>query len=331
MKTGLRYFTLFFVIALSFIFIGCEKEITVDLPAAEPKIVVEGSIEQGQPPIILLTYSQGYFEPTDLSSLSSFFVHDAEVTLSNGTETEPLFEICTSELTQEQLELVSGVIGFTPQELAQFEICVYTTLNPNLWGEVGKVYNLTVVKDQHNLRASTKINQIVALDSLWFKIPNEDPGDSLGFIFSILTDPDTSGNAYRWYAKRINQYPAWAPQGLAGQQKDDNFIAPLGSVSDDAFFNGLQFEFGYIRGTGPNPSKFDDLNEERGYFKRGDTIVVKGCSIDLKAYQFILSYESQIANQGSPFSIPYNLQSNVEGGLGAFIGYAAYYDTLICQ
>ncbi|MEZ4799858.1 MAG: DUF4249 family protein [Flavobacteriales bacterium] len=331
MKTRLRYFTVFFSIALGFIFIGCEKEITVDLPATEPKIVVEGSIEQGQPPIILLTYSQGYFEPTDLSSLSSFFVHDAEVTLSNGTLTESLIEICTSDLTPEQLELVSGIIGFTPEELAQYQICVYTTLNPDLWGEEGKVYDLTVVKDQHSLHSSTKINQIVALDSLWFKIPNEDPGDSLGFIFSILTDPDTSGNAYRWYAKRINHYPAWAPQGLAGQQKDDNFIAPLGSVSDDAFFNGLQFEFGYIRGTGPNPSKFDDLNEERGFFKRGDTIVVKGCSIDLKAYQFILSYESQIANQGSPFSIPYNLQSNVEGGLGAFIGYAAYYDTLICQ
>ncbi|MBK7947096.1 MAG: hypothetical protein IPJ85_18100 [Flavobacteriales bacterium] len=30
---------------------GCEKEITVDLPQSEPKVVVEGSIETGQPPL----------------------------------------------------------------------------------------------------------------------------------------------------------------------------------------------------------------------------------------------------------------------------------------
>lgn len=313
------------------LFISCEKEITVDLPAVAPKIVVEGTIEQGQPPIVLLTYSQGYFEPTDLSSLESFFVRGATVTLNNGSTSGNLTEICSSELTEEQLELIAEVLGFTPAQLSNFNICAYTTFDTQLWGEVGKTYTLTVSKDEHYLTAATKINQLVALDSLWFGIPNQDPGDSLGFIFGILSDPDTLGNAYRWYAKRINRYPSWAPDGLAGTQKDLTFIAPLGSVTDDNFFNGLAFEFGYFRGTGPNPSKFDDLNEERGFYKKGDTIAVKGCVIDLPAFRFIQSYESQIGNQGSPFSVPYNLESNVTGGLGAFIGYGAVYDTVICQ
>lgn len=303
----------------------------MDLPTATPKIVVEGSIEQSQPPLVLLTYSQGYFEPTDISSLESFFVRGAKVTLSNGTITGTLTEICSAELTEEQIELIAEVIGFTPEQLSNFNICAYTTFDTQLWGEVGKTYTLNVVKDNHNLTARTKINNLIALDSLWFGIPNQDPEDSLGFIFGILSDPDTLGNAYRWFAKRINRYPSWAPDGFAGEQKDPNFIAPLGSVIDDNFFNGLEFEFGYFRGTGPNPFKFDDLNAERGFFKKGDTVAVRGCVIDLPAFRFIQSYESQIGNQGSPFALPYNLESNVEGGLGAFIGYGAVYDTVICQ
>lgn len=326
-----QFYLAIFLLLSFLLLIGCEKEITVDLPQVTSKIVVEGTIEQGQPPIVILTYSQGYFEPTNLTSLEGFFVREANVTLSNGTIEESLFELCSADLTEEQLEQVAAIIGFTPSELAAFNICVYTTFNQSLWGEEGKTYELKVSKDEHNLRAVTKINNLIALDSLWFGIPNEDPGDSLGFIYAILTDPDTSGNAYRWYAKRINQYPSWAPDNLAGEQKDANFIAPLGSVTDDAFFNGLQFEFGYFRGTGPNPSKFDDLNAERGFFKRGDTVAVKGCVIDLKAFRFIDSYENQVANQGSPFAVPYNLESNIEGGLGAFIGYGASYDTLVCQ
>ncbi len=331
MKNFQVYCLIFVTCCMLLALSACEKEITVDLPQVEPKIVIEGTIEQGQPPLVLLTYSQGYFEPTNLSSLEGFFVRDAEVRLSNGTTSDELIEICAEDLTPEQLELIAELVGFTPSQLQGFNLCAYTTFNTALWGEEGKTYTLTVNKDQHRLSATTKINNLVELDSLWFSIPNEDPGDSLGFIFGILSDPDTAGNAYRWYARRINRYPAWAPDGLAGQQKDPNFIAPLGSVFDDTFFNGLEFEFGYFRGTGPNPSKFDDLNEERGFFKRGDTVAVRGCVIDLKAFRFIDSYENQIANQGSPFSVPYNLESNVTGGLGAFIGYGAVYDTVICR
>ncbi len=320
-----------FITFIVFSFYSCEKEITVDLPEVEQRIVIEGTIEQSQPPLVLLTYSQGYFEPTDVSSLESFFVRGAKVTLTDGTTTDSLFEICSSELSPQELEAIAGLIGFTPEQLSTFNICAYTTLNQNLWGQEGKTYTLKVEKDEHLLTASTKINTIVELDSLWFAIPNEENDDSLGFVYGILSDPDTTGNAYRWFAKRINSYPSWAPDGLAGQQKDPVYIAPLGSVFDDTFFNGLSFEFGYYRGTGPNPSKFDDLNEERGFYKKGDTIAVKGCVIDRQAFRFIDSYENQISSQGSPFSVPYNLETNVTGGLGAFIGYGAVYDTVICQ
>ena len=80
-------------------FISCEKEVEVDLPETEAKLVVEGVIEQGQPPIVLLTKSQSYFAPTDLGSIANIFVKDAVITVNDGTTTVTLSD-------------VTGVIGW---------------------------------------------------------------------------------------------------------------------------------------------------------------------------------------------------------------------------
>jgi hypothetical protein len=327
-RLGICYAALLVLILLSLH--SCEKEITVDLPIAEDKIVVEGNILPNNPPLILLTWSSGYFEPTDITTLQNIFVHDAEVKIKVDNNEYLLQEICSSDLSPEELELASAALGIPVETLQALEICLYTTLE--LFGEAGKLYSLEINKAEHRITGMTRIPELVELDSLWFEIVSTLPDDSLGFIFGTITDPDTIGNAYRWFAQRINRYPDWTEdEELRGTQKDFGYIAPLGSVFDDAFFNGLSFEFGYYRGSEPNSSKFDDLNEERGFFKRGDTVAVRGCTIDRNAYKFLYSFESQVSNQGSPFSVPFNPESNVIGGLGAFIGYGAVYDTVVCN
>ncbi|MEY3397973.1 MAG: hypothetical protein RL220_567 [Bacteroidota bacterium] len=308
---------------------GCEKEITVDLPVAAPRIVVEGSIEQDGPPIVFLTWSQGYFEPTDVESLQDLYVRDADVILSNGTISDTLVMLCADDLTDEELQLASELLGLNPEQVSMLGICVYTSFNQDIWGELGKTYNLKIDYQDHHLTSTTKINQTVELDSLWFEIVSSQPNDSLGFAFGYITDPDTLGNAYRWYAKRINRYPSWSEH--AGEQKDLVYLAPNPSVFDDEFFNGQTFEFGYFRAPLPNSDKEDDNNIERGFFKIGDTIAVKGCVIDRGVFRFLSSFEDQVANQGSPFAVPYNVESNVTGGLGVWAGYGAIYDTIICQ
>ena len=210
--------------------------------------------------------------------------------------------------------------------LLLLDICAYTKLDNSIVGEVNTTYRLEVDYDDHHLEATSKINSLVYLDSLWFETTGVQ--DSLGFAYATLTDPDTIGNAYRWFAKRINNYPSWS--ALAGTQKDNFYIAPLGSTYDDEFFNGLSFEFAYYRGSGAGSNKEDDYNAERGFFKVGDTIAVKGAVIDRNSFLYISSFEDQIASQGTPFSSPSNIQSYVSGGLGAWIAYGAVYDTIIC-
>jgi Domain of unknown function (DUF4249) len=321
-----------FLLGISVLLVACEKEIEVEIPAVDPKVVVEGNIEQGQPPIVLLSWSQGYFEPTDLNSLSEMYIKGATVTVSDGVNTVQLDEICTADIPAEFLELAAEALGFSAEQLQQFNICAYSKLDDQtIWGEEGKIYNLTIDYNEHHLTAQTKICNLVELDNLWFEIMTNDPNDSLGFIFGNLTDPDTLGNAYRWYAKRINHYPAWEDSSIAGEQKDAGYIAPIGSVFDDEFFNGLSFEFGYYRGALINSDKRDDIDVERGFYKTGDTVAVKGCVIDRGVYNFLSAFEDQISSQGSPFSVPFNVPSNINGGLGVWAGYGAVLDTVICQ
>lgn len=328
MKPSLNVILLF-VTLLAVSLVSCEKKITVDLPQGPRRIVVEGSIEQGMPPIVLLSWTQGYFDPIDLNAFQSLFITGATVTVSNGQNEVVLDEICSGSVPPELLPLVVELTGLSAQQLAAFNLCIYTTFNTAIWGEANRTYDLRVEHEGHVVTSSTKINTPLPLDSLWFAIPGTDPGnDSLGFTYAMLTDPDTLGNAYRWFARRVNRYPQWSPN--AGEVKDPRYIAPLGSATDDAFFNGLTFEFAFFRGLLPNSMKQDDLNEERGFYKVGDTIAVRATVIDRGALAYINSFEDQAGSSGTPFASPANILTNVQGGLGGWIGYGAVYDTIYC-
>lgn len=323
------YSTAFGIFLLSSL-LSCEKEITVDLPQTEPQIVVEGSIFPNEFPLVLLTKTQGYFDPTDITSLQNIFVHDASVIIYANGSSFPLQEICSSDLNPQELEVAAAALGVSADALQSLDLCLYTSFA--LTGEENTLYRIEVVKDEFRITGETKIPSLVELDTVYFDIINPAVQDTLGILYGRLTDPDTTGNAYRWFAKRINRYPSGTPdENLRGRPKDLTFIAPFGSVYDDTFFNGLSFEFAYPRGIESNSDKFDDNNEERGYYKLGDTVAIRGCTIDRGAFKFIRSLEAQIGNQGSPFAIPFNLESNLAGGLGAFIGYGAIYDTVVCM
>ncbi len=80
-------------ISLIVVCFSCQKQIEFDLPAVEQVLVVEGKIESGQPPIVFLTNTQGYFDPIDSSSFDNVFVRNADVSISDGTTNYPLTEV----------------------------------------------------------------------------------------------------------------------------------------------------------------------------------------------------------------------------------------------
>ena len=292
---------------------NCQKQIEFDLPPVEQTFVVEAVVESGLPPRVIVTNTQGYFDPLDSSSFLNMFVDDAVVELSDGDTT---YELVYSFVNS------NGVI-----------LPGYTSFDPDVIGQYGKNYSLHVQVGDKEAHAKAQIPQPIILDSLWFFA--YEAYDSLGFIWAKFTDPDTVGNCYRWFAQRINSYTYnYDPpfDNVKGTMKDNRPLAPIGSSTDDKLFNGLTFDFAFPRGEDGILEGPDDEGIEEGFYKRGDTVLVKSSTTTYPTYLYVRAMENQAVSNGSIFSSPGNLPYNVEGdGLGVFIGYGVSYDTLICE
>lgn len=292
-----------FLLGIAVLFMSsCEKNITLDLDPIDQKVVVEGYVEDGLPPYIILSKTEPYFDPIGQNTINNLPVREALVYISNGVDTVLLTEIDSS---------VNGV------SLGGFYAAVDSvTFLPTMIGMPGTMYHLWIKTAMgEELSSSALLPLPVALDSTWFKV--QEDLDSLGWAWARLTDPDTLGNSYRWFAKRLNE--------------DDFFLAPLGSIFEDRFINGSSFNFPYSRGAIQNSEKEEDTNEEAGFYKRGDTIVVKFCTTDFATYEFWRDAENQVSSNGSPFAVPSNVKSNIKGGRGLFATYTASYDTIIAN
>lgn len=315
----------FFGIAL--VLTACTKVVKVDIPPSSQQVVVDGSIENGVPPIIILSKSQQFFGTTDLNDLGAYFIHGAniKVTASDGTQVQ-LQEFCLQDLNlpPDQTQQLLSALGYTSVDSANaVNVCAYTvpdilnyylTGTCNFMGKERTSYSLNIVSppiyqgqtDSIHVTSSTTIPAVIAIDSLSIK-PDNNPAytDSFAAVYVYVTVPDTFGNFIRYETKEGNQ-PFYTPKG--------------GSVYDDKLFVGLSISLPLERGQAPNADF--NLNTDT-YFYRNDTMTLKWSNIDANTYNFFFTLESDGGN--SPFSSPVKITSNVHNGLGVFAGYATRY------
>jgi hypothetical protein len=298
------------LILLSSFLNACSKEVKIDMPGFEEQFVIDGSIETGSPAIIFLSNTRDIYAPTDINSYLSGFISGATVIVSNGTITDTLIEICTDNLPAGFESIAEEFFGLPIVQLVNLHLCAY--VSTGLVGEVGKTYTLKVINNDKTYTSSTKIENPSALDNLYWKEQVNLPG--YGFSWAKITDSPVMGDAYRWEVKNSG---------------DLFYSKPFQSFTDDRFFNGLTFEFSV-----ENPMSFRDSTIEdqyRGYYKLGDTIVVKFSKLGKKEFQFFEKKYNQIYSGGNPFATPTNIPTNIEGGaLGIWAGFSPWYDTLIC-
>ncbi len=296
-----KYSFLLICILFGALALSCERDITLDLDPPESKVVVEGSIETGQPPIILLSRNQPYFGSFDFSDFAGSFERNALVTVSDGEQSVQLDEICYSELSPAEQQLLFGDTSGIPED---FDYCLYTIFDfvPSMLGENGKTYSLQILtEDGTEISASTKIPEPVQIDSTWLVPHTSENYDSMSRVFIEMTDPDTLGNYYRLWTN-VNNGP---------------FLPGFGSTFDDAFVNGNKFffpvDYPYLRTDSIDNGSF-------GYVEWGDTLGIKLASIDKAAYDWwnVLEYA---ANSSGPLSSATALKTNIEGGTGVWCGY----------
>ncbi|MCE2682985.1 MAG: DUF4249 domain-containing protein [Flavobacteriia bacterium] len=304
--------SILFIGILSLIVSSCTKEVKIDIPGYEEQLVIDGNIETGMPPIVLISRSSDIYAPTNLDAYLNGFVSGAVVTVSNGTKTVELTEICTDNLPPGSEAMASAVFGIPIDQLASFHICAYTSFDSDIWGEVGKTYNLTVTFEGKTYTSTTSILQPTALDSVYWK--TDDNYTDRGYSWATLSDPLNQYDAYRWEAKPIS---------------DPVFYKPFQPFTDDQFFNGKTFDFSYENASNCNGTY--EPAEYRCYYKLGDTVVIKVSKLPRDVFEFMEKKYTQIYSSGNPFATPINLPTNIVGGaLGIWAGYSPWYDTLIC-
>ena len=297
---------------------SCTKEVQIDIPGYEEQLVVDGRIETSGFPIVLLSKSQNVYAPTDIEAYISSFILDAQVSVSNGSQTVSLSLFPLSSLPLESQKTVAEMLKLNLNELQFLPIQVYSTTDQSIKGEVGKTYNLQIAYNGKNYAGLTSLLTPVALNNLYWKA--DESNAEYGYSWANLTDPAGDYNGYKWEAKRINITSS-------GAYLDD--LYKRAGYFEDRFFDGLTFEFSV-----ENPLKRKDtthLEAYKRYYRIGDTVVIKLSRLDKATYDFFDKKSTQLGNGGNPFASPINVPSNIPGALGIWAGISPWYDTLACQ
>jgi hypothetical protein len=282
--------------SMAFLLSSCEKAVNFDLDPTTPSLVVEATIENGQPPLVILSNSFDYFSNISADLLANSFVHNAVVKMSNGVTTHQLKEYSYN----------------TP---ANLKVYFYSIDSANLatafTGTFNTSYTMEIQVNGKTCTASTSIPLLAkTVDSIWWKKAPDNPDSTKVTLVAKTTDPPGFGNYIRYFT-RVNT---------------GNFLPGVNSVFDDQIIDGKTYTVDVDRGVDRN-LKIDF--ETYAFFDRGDTITVKFCNIDKSTFDFWRTMEYSYGSIGNPFSSPTKVQSNVKGALGYFGGYAVQYKTLI--
>ena len=287
-----------FLIGLTALF-SCEKDIDFDLKYAEPVLVVDAQIENGGVPTVALSRSLSFFNQISIDILANSFIHNAEVTMSNGTVIHKFKEYA--------VPLGNG-----------YSIFYYSIDSSNLAtafvGEFNKQYNLTIKVDGQVYTAKTTIPALTKIfDSLWIKAPPPNVDTSKRVLMVRAIDPPGLGNYIRYFTKK----------------NSERFLPGFNSVFNDEVVDGTTYQGQVDQGVDRNNSL--PAGDEK-FFARGDTISFKLSNIDKASFTFWNTWEFNQQSIGNPFSQPGKVIGNISNGaLGAFCGYASLVGTVIAR
>ena len=275
---------------------GCEKDIDFQLDATNQVLVVDASIENNQPPRVVLTKSFSYYQELNVNTLLNSFVRDAEVYISNG--------VATHRMKEYQNEIFPGVYSY-------YYGIDSSSLNTAFLGELNHGYDLKIISEGQTYESHTDIpNLNIIPDSIFFKAAPQNPDTTKRMMMIRINEPAGLGNYIRYFTKKNNE----------------PFFPGPNSVYSDEVIDGstvtVQLEPGINRNNPPA------LGEN--FYRIGDTVTLKYCNISRPTYLFWNTWEFSQQSIGNPFAQPNKVLGNISNGaLGSFCGYGAWYQTYI--
>ena len=297
-----------FLLAMCMLQMSCQKEIDLNLPEYQSKLVVEGTIESGFPAMVMLTKSIPYFSEIGLDDLMN------EV-IVNGSQARVFV---TSELGETE-ELQWTISPEAPYYMA--------FMGKNIIGKEQTHYTLTVEYGGKTYTAETYIPKSFSLDSIGFNQDMEILADTMASIRVLFSDPADEVNYYAFFTKV-----------KCPKMQDRLWVCNMPVAFDDRAINGMAItyevsRYGYSSLMSGLLSEEERRNFSRITFRPGDTVVVKHAQVDHDTYEYLISAGSEAAFGSNPFTAPIPPVPNFNSDevLGHWSGYAVGFDTLVWE
>ena len=175
----------FLHIVLVLALVACAKTEQV----GDSQLVVEGWIENGGHPVVMVSESIGIATGKAISSkeILGHIAKWAKVTVSDGTNTEILTGIPDSRY-------------FPP----------YIFTSSKITGEVGKSYSLTVEYKDYKVEAETRIPDPVPIEKVYVQSVT----DTTASLRVCFTDPPQKGNYYKVFTKTEEKDSHYHPSAM---------------------------------------------------------------------------------------------------------------------
>ncbi|MBS2213744.1 DUF4249 domain-containing protein [Carboxylicivirga mesophila] len=275
------------VILILTLLLACSKDIELEQVNYEPKIVVDGWIENGRTANVLLTMSSPFLTDYDSASIRNTFLNYAKVTITTGKGE-------------------SEVLTLTRQK-EFFPPFVYKSIA--IKGEVGETYTLEVVYRDKIVEAATSIPTLPDVR----EVVTEPVSDTSMVIFATVNDDALNENYY------YSQIFTW--------HYDTRFHPSDNPLKNDRFFNGQMHTFQVKRSDQPDPLNIYNINSDRNImadeFAITDTVSVKISQLDKEAYEVLNGIYIDHLSQSSPFTfVDQKTHTNIKGGIGRWTGMA---------
>ncbi|MFV5698338.1 DUF4249 domain-containing protein [Flavobacterium sp. ZT3R17] len=187
-----KYYLFFLTIVFS-----CNNDTIGNEIDLESKIVVEGWIEEGDVPQVILSSSIPISDVIDSTNVLDHVIRSAKVTVSDGQTIEVL-------RVKNDKERVPPFVYFGTE----------------IKGIAGKTYTLKIEYLNQIITASTIIPKTVALTSAEYVKKNTT--DSTGYVFVKFDDPLNEKNYYQVATRLDRQEPIFVP-AFYGNLDDKNF------------------------------------------------------------------------------------------------------------
>lgn len=260
---------IFFAFIFAIFLTSCTEVIKIDLNSANPVLMVEAKItNEAGPYTVKLSKTVNYDAPNVFPAVSGATIIIADDAGNRDTLTE-------------------GAGG------------IYTT--KHIQGVEGRTYNLFIKDGEKEYTATSKMQNMIALDSVYSLAFGGGPGpggpgkDSSVLIFNLFQDPAAIKNFYRiqQYIKKPNETTFTRQTGIV--------------VLDDLNTNGNRIEVPYFG---------------QSDVSRNDSVIMELQTLTEDAYHY-LSVLNSISGGGFGGSgTPSNPTSNISGGaMGYFSAY----------